>query len=707
MWQPGRSFCWAGLLLAALGPGAGAGGEVIHRRAKPTLTAVEINRGDTLKFTLRNGAVRTLVLEDTRAAILERVVPGGIVYGFRCRLRIDGHPITLQRYVCCQEAFYEPYVINGLRIWPDIVRDVFDLIPIRYPRRGNLRCLPRKDARFALQDAGLSICPQETGPWHPDPRNFIDCRDNYNGDDCYLGPYLGRACHVGLDINHRKGEPLTAPIDFDDHWLFNSVAAGQNNNRWRGVRRWPNGDVWALQSHHLIKLLVPEHTPLRAGTTYATTAGVHVGSHEHTHYEFKIGYPGGLDAAGEPRRPAPPPGPIDFDDQSEAARRRPQVLHLDPWVFFRQTFEDRKTREGVIRAAMRAQGPVRTGQRVVFSSEGSRSGPGGGRLACWWTFGDGGSAAVAAPAYIFARPGVYPVTLVVDDGASRARCTRHVTVDGAPLRCPVVALTAPDEPAFRARPAGAMDVYGWPVRPMPDRLEFLARPSRPVPAAKTIRLENHGGGVLPDARPPGVSYSGKGGWLAVEVEGAGNRQRLRVRVNAAGLGPGDYRALVCVDCPGTVNSPQPFRAVLRVPRDPPGQRVTIDDRDAACYATPYFWVGHRFCRCPAGRRGFGGFYLTNGGRAAAGQFVRFTPDLRAGRYQVRLSDQTPFPPAAEFNVRVRHKSGETMVRLKPQESRAVGTFEFEEGADGWVQIEAGGSKGLVVADAVEFRPAAR
>ena len=74
--------------------------------------------------------------------------------------------------------------------------------------------------------------------------------------------------------------------------------------RWRGIRRWASGDVWALQSHHLIELLVPENTPLEAGVRYATTAGVHVGSHEHTHFEFKIGRPR---QAGEN---------IDFDDES-------------------------------------------------------------------------------------------------------------------------------------------------------------------------------------------------------------------------------------------------------------------------------------------------------------------------------------------------------------------------------------------------------
>ncbi|MCX8035840.1 MAG: hypothetical protein N3D11_02065 [Candidatus Sumerlaeia bacterium] len=121
----------------------------------------------------------------------------------------------------------------------------------------------------------------------------IDIRDCYNGEDCWMGPYNGGAAHCGLDINMKAGTVLTAPISFDTHYLFNSVAAGFNNNRWRGVRHWPDGSEWWLQSHHLIRMLVPERTTLAAGTPYATTAGVMVGAHEHTHFVFRIHEQGG------------------------------------------------------------------------------------------------------------------------------------------------------------------------------------------------------------------------------------------------------------------------------------------------------------------------------------------------------------------------------------------------------------------------------
>jgi len=688
----------AGLVNCMLG-GAHAA-EVIELSAKDTITALEMNCGDTARFTLRNGKTRTLVLQDTSAEIVERVTPGGIVYQFDCHLQVDGQPMTIRRYACSQECFYEPYVVNGVRIWPDIVKDVFDLIPVRYPKKGNLQCVPRRDARFAIQDATLRICPEETRPWLVDGQNFVDVGRCYNGDDCYLGPYLGQACHVGMDINHPKGSLLFAPIDFDTQAYFNSLKAGHNNNRWRGIRRWPNGDVWALQTHHLIKLLVPENTPLSAGIEYATTAGVHVGSHEHTHFEFKVGRP----------REASPESvessiafPIDFDDQSELAQERPEVLHLDPWIVFWQIFEDRKSRDGTIHAAMERFSPSQTGESVTFSSVGSREGTGGAELSYYWTFGDGGFAIGPKPQYTFARPGVYPVTLVADNGTKRATCTQHITVNGEPVAGPVLALSAPDEIAFRRRPAAVADVYGTAPRSIPHTLEFVARPTRPVPRAKTICLENIGGGKLSTMNSPTIEYLEGTDWLTIEPSGKGNSSSLNVRVDATDLSEGDYAAVVDVVCTGAVNSPQSFRIVLRVPSTAPASQVTIDDRDSACYATLCFWVGHRFCRCPKGRRGHGDFYLTNGSRPAADEFVRFTPDLRSGRYEVALANETPFRPGTEFDVRVRHREGDSIVKLAPANSRTIGTFDFNEGTDGFVEILSEGSKGLVIADAVHFR----
>jgi hypothetical protein len=662
-----------------------------------------MNCGDTLQWQRMDGQMWTLVLEETSADIVQRVKPGGIVYRFDCRVKINGQSMTMRRYACSQECFYEPYVVDGVRIWPDIVKDVFDLIPVRYPRKGNLQCVPRKDARFAIQDATLRICPEPTHPWLDEPLGFIDVGRCYNGDDCYLGPYLGQACHVGMDINHPKGSLLFTPIRFDTQAYFNSVASGDNNNRWRGIRRWANGDVWALQTHHLIKLCAAENTPLKAGTEYATTAGVRVGSHEHTHFEFKIGRPRSMPPSGAAREESSIAYPINFDDQSELARKRPEVLHLDPWIVFWQTFEDQKAREGKLCAAIEPVGPCRTGERVQFRARGSAGKEGQPvKSRHTWAFGDGGWAVGSQVWHTFARPGVYPVTLVVDDGDTRATRTHHVTVSGDPITSPVLTLSSDGEVTFRRRASWVTDVYGWAPRSLPNTITFLARRSRPVPAVKIIRPMNAGGKVLPPMAPVSIEYAKSDNWLRVDSRGVGNEQSLHVSADASEMAAGRYEATVRLDCPETINSPQGFRVRLVVKDDPPSTDATVDDRDASCYATPFFWVGHRFCRCPRERRGFAEFYLTNGGQATPEQFVRFTPDLSRGRYEVSFREETPFAAGSEFDVRVRHASGESIVRVHRTRPRQIGQFDFDEGMDGYVEILADGSKGLVVADAVHF-----
>ena len=72
-----------------------------------------------------------------------------------------------------------------------------------------------------------------------------------------------------------------------------------------------------------------------------------------------------------------------------------------------------------------------------------------------------------------------------------------------------------------------------------------------------------------------------------------------------------------------------------------------------------------------------------------------------------FSDETPFTRSVRFKVRVRHKGRDEIVTVQPGRSRRIGTFDFEEGADGFVEILAGGSKGKVIADAVVFRRVGR
>jgi hypothetical protein len=81
--------------------------------------------------------------------------------------------------------------------------------------------------------------------------------------------------------------------------------------------------------------------------------------------------------------------------------------------------------------------------------------------------------------------------------------------------------------------------------------------------------------------------------------------------------------------------------------------------------------------------------------------VRFTPDLAAGRYEVRFHEATPFGDT-KFNCRVRCVKGDQgFADVAPQRAKSLGTFEFAEGTAGFVEISAAGSRAIT--DAVEFR----
>ncbi|MCX5682456.1 MAG: hypothetical protein NT049_02070 [Planctomycetota bacterium] len=305
------ALAWPRRGRAADGQDAGKG-RVVERKAKPTLTPFGLNHNDTLRFTLRDGRAWEMTLLGTSAEVTQRA-RGISAYAFDCDLRVNGTPRHLRREVGTQASFYEPWEIDGVRLWFDAAACAFKEaggFMLEKDWLGGLVCQPPHKARFAVQEAALPICPEPLKPWYPNETGQINIRDCYNGEDCWMGPYEGTSAHCGLDINMKAGTILSAPIAFDDHYYFNTTEAGFNNNRWRGVRRWPDGSQWWLQSHHLIRMLVPERTPLAAGAPYATTAGVHIGSHEHTHFIFRV-----LEQGGD--------------------------YLLDPWILFREMRDGR------------------------------------------------------------------------------------------------------------------------------------------------------------------------------------------------------------------------------------------------------------------------------------------------------------------------------------------------------------------------------
>lgn len=277
---------------------------IFKRKAKPTLTPFHLDIGDKLLFELANGDTCELELLWTSARVVERdylsygySADGDIsAYEFRCGLRMDDEDVELRRVVGSQESFYDPYEGHGIRLWFDAVVDIFleegGFLDEKDWQRG-LLCKPDRKARFAVQDASLPICPERVMPWYEGAEQGIKISYCYNGEDCWMGPYGGAHAHCGLDVNMPAGTILYAPISFNDHYFYNRVDAGFTNNRWRGVRRWPDGSEWWLYSNHIIELLIPEHSPVGAGAPYASAAGVWVGAHEHSHFIFRVIEQGG------------------------------------------------------------------------------------------------------------------------------------------------------------------------------------------------------------------------------------------------------------------------------------------------------------------------------------------------------------------------------------------------------------------------------
>jgi hypothetical protein len=92
------------------------------------------------------------------------------------------------------------------------------------------------------------------------------------------------------------------------------------------------------------------------------------------------------------------------------------------------------------------------------------------------------------------------------------------------------------------------------------------------------------------------------------------------------------------------------------------------------------------------------------------QSARFTPDLpKAGRYRVLVAYPWNGNRASSVPVTIRHADGETKVTLNQKKKPAVdellepvGTFRFEKGRQGQVEISNVGTTGYVVIDAVQW-----
>src|SRR5690606_1599161 len=115
---------WKGIAFLLL-VGSSVSGETLYRQARETFTPIEMAKGDTLMFTLRNGEIRTLILLETspdiiithNAQLKEDQTGCARIYHFNCQVLIDVHLMAMERDVGLRESFDERSVINGVRIW--------------------------------------------------------------------------------------------------------------------------------------------------------------------------------------------------------------------------------------------------------------------------------------------------------------------------------------------------------------------------------------------------------------------------------------------------------------------------------------------------------------------------------------------------------------------------------------------------------------
>lgn len=654
--------------------------DMFELNSKNTLTVVEIDSGDTIEYRLRSGRIVNIELIDSKSEIvlttLDQLKKGSpeqrTIYMMTCDLRIDGQEMRMVRYNPVQEAFYEPYTVNGLNVWFDGLKSLSEFF-----RENHGRCLPEKEARFALQDADLPICPDEIGNWFPVQGKSLDVHLSYGGEDTWMGPYFGADLHGGLDLNVPSNTTLYAPINFDEQFYFNSLSKGDNNNRWRGIRTWENGDVWHLQTHHLVEALVPENVPLNKGKAYAHAGGVRAGYTAHVHYVFKVRQP-------------------DFDEYL-----------IDPWIIFWQSFKNNEEKARSIKAVMAPMAPANTGERMAFSSEGSRPGLWGGELEYLWDFGDGTVSTSPNPYHVFTEPGTYPVSLMVTDRSESRSYVQHITVNGPSKRDHAMWISGDGPYQFRKSVNWKTRAYGKMATTEHVVVfnGFRKQTAEFSPQKIEVVLGREVQGEASDFTVD-TEYRHGEGWLdlATAEKTGGIELRIQPRIEDLIFEHGFYEANIRIQYPGVINGPIEIKVLVDFRFSNPASDVIVSSSGPDCKMSQFFWLAPEFHLPWVG--GYSGDFLINKDNAL-GEYVRFRPNLKEGRYRVALYG----PPYLQkvlvdktrgFYVRVKHRDGIDKVWVEPGRSLEIGEFEFSLGRQGYVEVISDHSEGLIIVDAIRF-----
>lgn len=662
--------------------------EVEFIASKNTITVVELDHGDAIKYQLACGREVLLDVVDSNVEVVFSTTdlpgkgkPNDIsMYKMECTVMIDGQEMKMVRYVPVQESFYEPYNVNGLRIWFDALKSLDQLY-----NENHGDCLPGKQVRLALHDASMSIGPEEITSWCNFPDNFLDIKLAYNGENTWLGTYFGTDLHGGLDINMPSNSPLWLPFSIDNNYIFNSVASGQGNNRWRAYKTWDNGDTWIVQTHHQNELIIPEFKGGEKGTKYAYSAGTSVDEHPHTHFIFKVKQPG----KGE--------------------------YFVDPWIIFWQMLENNKRKSGAIKANMSTVVPGETGVPVYFDASGSSNGLTSTSLEYQWAFGDGSYSIAKKPSHIYQEPGIYPVTLTVFNGHGYSSTTQHVVINGSPTSFPEFKIEQEDNISLLNRRSWEMDTYGDNNILPPNVINFSLphyHKNEIEPQEIIVKITNFD--ATNDAENSNrieVNYIHGRDWLDVEIKKTGKPDSMRV-VLSPKIGNmineiGKYEANLVIHNEGVVNSPYLVKTSVSFEKYHRDNVVIIDNEDEECVKSNYFWLTKKQ-NAPYGNSWshyFGDSFLLSSGNSAR-DFIRYSPKLSEGKYKVSfhgpLYEQKKYLEKVKgFYVNISSKSGIEKKWVNPSESTHIGTFDFDA-CEGYIEIVSNDAAGLIIADAILF-----
>ena len=633
---------------------------LIGKKAKNTITPIEMNIGDTIVFTLLNGFTNKIELISSNSTIVETnkkdlttdYPAGGTLLRIDASVLINGFPMNLRRFIGSQESFYEPYVINGMQLWFDAAKCIFDII-----QENHGECKPKKDVRFVLADATMPVCPEELSNWcELYGQNKIDIADCYDADDCYLGAYYGASAHGGLDINHPEGTPIYAPFRLDDQYYFNSLKNGDKNNRWRGVRHWNGETTWVIQVHHTGIPLVDEYIPIENGTEIAKGAMVFVGSHNHSHFVFKI-----------------------YEDGYEYI--------VDPWILFHQMFINAK--EDYLSISIKPTCCI-SGEKIYFEAVGASK-----DAELFWKMSDGSCYYGNSVKHVFTKPDIYSVLLYAKDKNGVSCSLQYITVMGKEITSPRLSLEAEDRGFVQLQHPYTM-TFGE-VIDMPNVLDIAAFETEKRIFYKTFKLNNNSPLPFPIEN---CSIECSSDFISIESIDAENMV-CKIKVDTTGLDNREYLEKVDIKC-NMLNGNQTIWIKVNILPEINSDTVICSCTDKEFWKTGYTLVGHKFNNWYTSK-GYNNIYLTNGYDLNKEIKAVFQPVLKAGKYKVGFYKHDKLDRLSIIKIKVKEKYGVKLINYIPKGKLDIGEFTFDAGNEGRVEILTGECVGPVIIDAMYFK----